>query len=132
MGTSSNIKGGLLGFIYQFYSEMKAHKTIIVYEGEVSHELMKTLATLAERKMAARKEEMLVRQRVYHVMVECLQNITLHALDEEHTGEGMQGQHILMVTQSAEHYHVITGNPVSNAEAARLKDVLDVINQKPD
>ncbi len=131
MNTSSKIRSHLLDFVYQFYTEMRSHEIIIAYEGDISHLLMKSLASVVEDNMIAGKEASLVRQRVYHVMVECLQNITHHAFRDEKM-QNLPAHNILLVTRTDGQYHVITGNPVHVSKTGELKNMIDKINVTED
>ena len=106
---------------------MSSHEIILAYEGEVSHQLMKSFAAVAEEKMNSNEEPSLVRQRMYHVMVECLRNISYPAFRDEDTVKPA-GHNILLVTLDDGQYHVIAGNPVQQSKTAGLKNLLDRIN----
>jgi hypothetical protein len=67
---------GFLEFVYGFYKGMKTHEITLAYEGEINHQIMKAFTTLAQGKMDKESEAIHVQKKVYHVMVECLQNIS--------------------------------------------------------
>ncbi|MFW5978607.1 MAG: DUF6272 family protein, partial [Bacteroidia bacterium] len=73
-----NVKG-FLEFVYDFYRSMKAHEITLVYEGEITHQITKAFTSLTESNMAKEEESNTVQKKVFHVMVECLQNISKHA-----------------------------------------------------
>ncbi len=127
MNTFSSKNSHLLNFVYQFYSGMNSHEIILAYEGDISHQLMRSFAGVAEEKMNSNEEPSLVRQRMYHVMVECLRNISHHAFRDEDAGKPA-GHNILLVTQDNGRYHVIAGNPVQQSKTAGLKIFLDRVN----
>ena len=66
-----------------------------------------------------------VQRKVFHVMVEMLQNVTRHSayLDEEGTGNG-----IFVVGERKDYYYVITGNIVKSAIVRDLEDVIETLN----
>jgi len=70
-----------------------------------------------------------VQKKVFHVMVECLQNISKHAesLPNE-TYPGREGKGIFMVSKGDDEYNVTTGNIISNQKVAKLRKMLDNIN----
>jgi len=74
-----NVKG-FLEFVYDFYKSMKAHEITLVYEGEITHQITKAFTSLTESNMAKEEESNTVQKKVFHVMVECLQNISKHAI----------------------------------------------------
>ncbi len=132
MNSRTDIQGHLLDFIYQFYNGMKSHEIIIAYEGDISHQLMISFASLIEERMFIEDEPSRVRQRVYHVLVECLQNISHHAFRDHTQPLNTPGRNVLLVTRTGEKYHVITGNPVQTARTNELKGLLDTINLTPE
>src|SRR5665647_4026 len=67
---------GFLEFVYLFYKEMKSHEITLVYEGEITHQITKAFTSLTESNMAKEEESNAVQRKVFHVMVECLQNIS--------------------------------------------------------
>ena len=70
------------------------------------------------------------KKRVYHVMVECLQNICKHA-DQPETGlpkgDG-SGTGIFIVGSSENDYTITTGNSISDDKVEGLRTVLEQIN----
>jgi hypothetical protein len=123
------IDKNVLNFVYQFYTDMKSHEILIAYEGEISHEVMLALAAAAEERMSSDGETKLVRQRVYHVMVECLQNIVFHSMRGKNSCNNKWRQSILLVSHSDKQYHVITGNRITPPRTETLKAILDTVNQ---
>ncbi len=133
MEKSHAIKG-FLDFVYEVYSTMRAHEITLVYEGEITHQITKAFTSMAELDMAKEEESSSVQKKVYHVMVECLQNISKHAdsagAASETAGEEGRycGRGIFMVTRGSEHYNVISGNVVDKAHEAKLREKLDLVN----
>ena len=68
-----------LDFVYNVYSQMQEREITLVYEGEITHQITKAFTSLAEMEMAKEEEESTVQRKVFHVMVECLQNVSKHA-----------------------------------------------------
>ena len=65
-----------LDFAYQMYKSMKTNEINLIYEGEVTQEITKTFTSLTEKSLAKTEESNMVQRKVFHVMVECLQNIS--------------------------------------------------------
>lgn len=128
MEKSHAIKG-FLDFVYEVYSTMRAHEITLVYEGEITHQITKAFTSMAELDMAKEEEPSAVQKKVYHVMVECLQNISKHAdTSGASTDSRFCGRGIFMVTRGEEHYNVISGNVVENARVPELQAALDRVN----
>ena len=68
-----------LEFVYSFYKTMVDHEITLVYEGEVTHQITKAFTSLTETNMQKDEEANSTQKKVFHVMVECLQNISKHA-----------------------------------------------------
>ena len=114
-----------LEFIYGFYNTMKEREISLAYEGEINHQVTKAFTSLAETNMETQMEEGGVQRKVFHVMVECLQNINKHA---DKTDDGREGRGIFIVTKGEEEYNVITGNLVDALKQESLKASIDRIN----
>lgn len=122
-----NVKG-FLEFVYDFYRSMKAHEITLVYEGEITHQITKAFTSLTESNMAKEDESSMVQKKVFHVMVECLQNISKHA-DTFGSDEYLfAGRGIFMVSKGNEDYHVTTGNVIENRKIDELTGMLEEIN----
>jgi hypothetical protein len=121
---------GFLEFVYDFYKSMKAHEITLVYEGEITHQITKAFTSLAESNMAKEDESNSVQKKVFHVMVECLQNISKHAEDynlhEEYT---FAGRGIFLVSKGENEYNITTGNIVENHKIDGLKAMLENVNK---
>lgn len=117
-----------LKFVYDFYTGMKEYEITMVYEGDINHQLIKTFSAVTESKLSREAESESVQKKVYHVMIECLQNITKHA--ETSTKEGSEDIHrgILMIGVNNSEYQVITGNLINNSKVQQLQKTIENIN----
>lgn len=118
--------------IYQFHEEMIRHNFSLVYEGEITHQITKAFTSLAETNMDKLSEDTAVKKKVFHVMVECLQNLSKHAEEFEPSSGSYSGNGIFIVGKLGEEngdYHIITGNSVDNSKVDDLKALLDKINE---
>lgn len=122
-----NVKG-FLEFVYDFYKSMKAHEITLVYEGEITHQITKAFTSLTESNMAKEEESNSVQKKVFHVMVECLQNISKHADSFGSDDFLFAGRGIFMVSKGEIEYHVTTGNVIENSKIVELTKILDYIN----
>ncbi|MFO8235704.1 MAG: SiaB family protein kinase [Bacteroidales bacterium] len=122
-----NVKG-FLEFVYDFYRSMKAHEITLVYEGEITHQITKAFTSLTESNMAKEEESNTVQKKVFHVMVECLQNISKHADTFGSDDYLFAGRGIFMVSKGKLDYHVTTGNVIENRKIEELTEMLEEIN----
>lgn len=115
-------------FVHDFHKTMVEYNLQLVYEGEVNQTITKAFTTLAEKNMDVDDEDVTTKKRVYHVMVECLQNICKHADDVE-TGEPYRPGHgIFIVGKSTGDYVITTGNVIANKRVEQIRSLLEKVN----
>lgn len=114
-------------YIYELHKTMLAKNLILVYEGEFTQEITKSVLAMAERNMDSMGEESSIKRKVFNVMVECLQNIVRHGEDYKPTVEKKQTA-IFMIGKMDDEYVITSGNPVTKDVADMLKEKLDKIN----
>jgi hypothetical protein len=127
MSADQNVKG-FLEFVYDFYKTMKAHEITLVYEGEITHQITKAFTSLTESNMMKELESNAVQKKVFHVMVECLQNISKHADEFAANDFVYSGRGIFLVSKGEGDYSVTTGNVIDNFKTEELRSLLDTIN----
>lgn len=114
-------------YIYELHKTMLAKNLILVYEGEFTQEITKSVLAMAERNMDSMGEESSIKRKVFNVMVECLQNIVKHGEDFNPMNEKKQTA-IFMIGKLDNEYVITSGNPVKKEIVALLKEKLDKIN----
>jgi hypothetical protein len=119
---------GFLDFVYDFYKGMKEHEITLAYEGEINHQIMKTFTTLAEGSMSKIDESEMLQKKVYHVMVECLQNISKHAVHPEDETDLEYNRGIFLISRNNKVYNVTTGNVIMIDRISYLSELLDHVN----
>lgn len=119
--------------VYEFHKDMLENKFTLVYEGEITHQITKAFTSLAENKMDSYSEDASMKKKVFHVMVECLQNLSKHAEEYgSNEANSFSGNGIFIVGRLGEEnadYHVMTGNAVESSKVTDLKALLEKINQ---
>lgn len=119
--------------VYEFHNEMLANKFTLVYEGEITHQITKAFTSLAENKMDSYSEDASMKKKVFHVMVECLQNLSKHAEETvAEDGTNFAGNGIFIVGRLDDEnqgYQILTGNAVEKTKVIELKALLEKINQ---
>ena len=100
---------------------------LLVFEGQVTLQVMKTLTKLVEESLE-QVEDDLVMRRVYHIMMESLQNINRHAEIYEYKGHPYPGRGVIMVAKNKERYQVTTGNIIETAHVDELAMFLGKLN----
>jgi len=128
MNDKNDVKG-FLEFVYEFYKSMKAHEITLVYEGEITHQITKAFTSLAESNMEKEDEPGSIQRKVFHVMVECLQNISKHAENISSSNYLFSGRGIFLVSKNENEYSITTGNAIDNDKIEELTQLLETINK---
>lgn len=114
-------------YIYDLHKTMLSKNLILVYEGEFTQEITKSVLAMAERNMDSMGEESSIKRKVFNVMVECLQNIVKHS-DDFNPLSAKRNAAIFIIGKEDDRYVVTSGNPVDTEAADSLKKRLDEIN----
>lgn len=110
-------------YIYDLHQTMLSQNLILVYEGEFTQEITKSVLAMAERNMDSTGEESSIKRKVFNVMVECLQNIVKHS-DEMQDNQSA----IFMIGRHEGEYLIMSGNPIKKENIDGLKARIDKIN----
>ncbi|MEO9870425.1 SiaB family protein kinase [Ekhidna sp.] len=130
----------------QIYQQLKHLKSVInfkkmmtksnlnvVYLGNVTQSTIDSITDMISEDLHVRHENRKVTKRVYHVMMESLQNICKHAdsqSDEESNSleDGLVKEGIFLIGHDEKEYFITTGNNIQIKSAISLRDILDKIN----
>lgn len=115
-----------LKFIYGFHKDMTGKKLNLVFEGEFTQEITKSVLAMTERNMDSYHEETGVKKKVFNVMVECLQNICKHSGTVKDPDK--IGRAVFMVGQEENGYFICTGNYIFSDKVEGLKAKLMEVN----
>ena len=121
-------KKSYVEFILDFYKYMREYEISLVYEGEITQPIIKAFLSLTETKMMQQEEPGAVQRKVFHVMVECLQNVSKYSdstIDHNYLYAGIG---VFIVTRSATEYRITTGNAMETVKITELKKTLEYIN----
>jgi hypothetical protein len=118
-----------LDFVYKLYEKMKKNNVNLAYEGEITHQITKAFTSLTETSMAKEEDYNSVQRKVFHVMVECLQNVSKHADRQDTIIPNKDGKGLFLVSKGDEEYSVTTGNLIKNEKIEPLKSMLENINK---
>ena len=114
-------------YIYDLHKTMLERNLILVYEGEFTQEITKSVLAMAERNMDSMGEESSIKRKVFNVMVECLQNIVKHS-EDLHQKKEQKPSAIFMIGKQGPAYIITSGNPILNEDVEKLRGKLDQIN----
>ncbi|MCS6821269.1 MAG: SiaB family protein kinase [Microscillaceae bacterium] len=117
-------------YIYELHKTMVARNLILVYEGEFTQEITKSVLAMAERNMDAAGEDSAVKRKVFNVMVECLQNIVKHsdAMPVDDNNGKSTNLAIFIIGKQEDKYIITSGNSISNDKVQMLQERLETIN----
>lgn len=119
--------------IVAFRDLMEGSDVNIVYLGKITQNTINGITAMTEEDMTDKKEDKKVSRRVYHVMIEALQNICKHAdstaeYASNSLEDGLAKDGIFLIGDNDYEYYVTTGNQISLDNAVRLRDILDRVN----
>ncbi len=114
--------------VFRFYKLMRSNEISLVYEGEITHDITKAFTSLTETAMDKDEESNSTQRKVFHVMVECLQNISKHAEEVDVGGKRKEKRGVFLIHKDESQYGVTTGNVISNNNIEKLKGQLDLVN----
>jgi hypothetical protein len=114
-------------YIYDFYNEMMTNNLVMIYEGEFTQDVAKSVLSMAERNFDAEGVEVNVKKKIFNVMVETLQNICKHQQLVRDESDCILPA-IFLIGYENDNYHIITGNAIDNSKIELLKSKIDRVN----
>jgi hypothetical protein len=126
MGYTGESKG-FLNYIYDRYTNLQIKDITLLFEGQITHQVMKALTSLVEEQLDEVEDDRVLR-RVYHVMVESLQNINRHAEAYEYRGAPYPGMGLVLVAKNNKRFQVTTGNIIERAHSDEIAMFLGKLN----
>ena len=121
-------KKSFVEFILEFYKYMREYELSLVYEGEITQPIIKAFLSLTETKMMQQEEPGAVQRKVFHVMVECLQNVSRYSDSSVEHNYLYAGMGVFIITRSSSEYRITTGNAMETKKIGDLKEILQNIN----
>lgn len=113
---------------YDLYKHAPNDGLEYTYRGNVNSDVVENILSLAETNFGDVKEKLLVRKRVYFIMVESLQNITRHQDSINDSSFDQNG--LFIIRRGKFGYYITSSNLVKNENCASLKSKIDTINSK--
>lgn len=110
--------------VYEIYDRMEQENIMLSFKGYLSQDMLHSILEVIELKLVDFKAENKTKKRVYHVLVECLQNLYHHSKQDTSKEQSI----IVMVAKNANGYSVITGNYVSSNDVDTLRSKIREIN----
>ena len=106
-----------------YHRKMISENILIIHKGDFSQDSIFPVLQIIEQNLQKEKKDSVSKKKIFHILVELLQNVSHHCLKEGTKKEG-----IFMIGESKEHFIINTGNFIRNEEVDKLKEHLDYIN----
>jgi hypothetical protein len=95
-------------------------EVLFIYKGEVNTQLAQSILCTLESDLTRLEHDIIVRKRLYSILVECIQNILHHGEINELA--------LVVLTVNEKFYSIRTGNVIFNTKVSELKEWLEVVN----
>ena len=116
-------------YVFEFYRKMKINQINLIYEGEVTHQITKAFTALTEENMTKEAEPNGLQMKVFHIIVESLQNISKHAENLKGSKNDLRGVGTFLIAKSETDYFIIAGNMVDIDKKPEMIELLETINR---
>ncbi len=120
------IDDSLFDKAFNLFSRIENRDFEYVYRGYFSHNISKKILSLADINIQKTIGPTTIQKRIYYIMVEGLQNITMHQDEIEEGLDKYPG--IFAIQKQGDYYFVTTGNLVLNDKIPPLKEKIKKIN----
>jgi hypothetical protein len=114
--------------INEYYKQMLPDDIIISYKGAPSEELLNSILSIADIKLASIEQQSKLKKKVYHILVEVIQNVHHHYDLDDHEAADDGGAIIFILARAERGYIICTGNYVPTSNVSTLKKYLETIN----
>ncbi|MCP4311666.1 MAG: hypothetical protein GY790_10420 [Bacteroidetes bacterium] len=115
-----------MSFLFDLHNRMEDNDIIMVYQGDFSQDLIKTVLTFTELKFSTEDLGNSVRRRLFNLMVECLQNVSKHQFKGHH--DDPRKSSMFMIGYTDEDYLIVSSNPIHNRHIPKLEEMLEKVN----
>lgn len=106
-----------------YHQKMIEEDIIVIHKGDFSQDAIFPVLKIIEENLQKEKKDAVSKKKIYHILVELLQNISHHCLKEGDKKEG-----IFMIGKSDNYFVINTGNLILNEEVNHLSKQFDFIN----
>jgi len=119
--------------IYNQYQNMDKDGIILSFKGDITQDLLSSVYQIMESRLDNEEENLKLKKKFYHILVECLQNVYHHKEAMQQEGgsdfDEEKSSAIFMIVKGEENsYRIITGNFILNDKADDLHTKLNTIS----
>ncbi len=115
-----------LNNMFRLFRIMKENEIILIYSGDFSQDLTKTLLAFTERKLSSDIIGDQARKKIFNIMVEMLQNISKNNIRED-SAISMHSP-VFMIGETDSAYSLISSNMILNANIQFLRNRIEEVN----
>lgn len=112
--------------VYDLLREMDAQHVVVAYSGVIDGELLESVYAMMDKHLDERMTPADKKKKLFHVLIESLQNVFHHQLRADEGAEKLQTGFVIKYTGDV--YTIVTGNNILNTSVPRLKEKLDKVN----
>lgn len=114
--------------VFEIHHLFKINNLQMIYNGEFNQDLIKSILILTEKKFTEGSDKVF-KNKIFGVIVECLQNIERHSAKYDGTDSDSEvGSAILVLGKDNNDFVISTGNLIQNSRVDMLKKRLDRVN----
>ena len=115
-----------MGSILSLYEELLTNGISIVYIGKFTQKITTFFSAMFEEEMEEKSENKKTRKRVFHSLVEILQNMQRHSV--QITKDVEKGSGLFMLGKRDDVYYIITSNTISKNTIPGLTHAIETVN----
>jgi hypothetical protein len=109
--------------VYELHKKLEENQVIIAYEGELNPQITSSVLNITEKNLDKKLGEVNARRKAFHIAVECLQNISAHAVKHRDFPNS-----IFVIGKDGHEYFVSSGNVINAGNVENLQRKIDQIN----
>ena len=114
-----------LGASKKMHRVMADHNLNLIYSGDFTQEIVKGILAMTEASIQDERDH-LVRNKIFNVVIELLQNVYQHADDPEPGKEGKTG--MFLIGEWNDRYVLTASNLIQNSKTAHLHKCMNEVN----
>ncbi len=114
------------GIEYELFEALRKNNMSYIYRGEFTPEITETILNLVELGFIKSSDLKAVKRKIYHIMVEGLQNIVKHQADPDDLGCNVQG--IFILKRESDKYLFTTCNIIESEDSKKISNQIEHVN----
>ncbi len=107
----------------EFHHVMTMDNIFIIHKGDFSQHTIIPILRMIEDNLHSHVEKNASKKKIFHTLVEILQNVSKHAYENNSIREG-----IFMIGQNDDKFLIYTGNYIVNSKVNTLREYIDSLN----